>query len=159
MSIGGRRNPEAVHDSTQVKLAFSWPVVLMLMVFVPRFSTVLLSGKSKVSGTSSMLMTESGLMLQSATLYMQYALKLTSFSSKLAGRVWQTVVLDLMDNCFLRIKRKHQEGPPWKSTMSSSLAAAMAFRRICVVLTPRSDALCSRTQLSTLSSRAGHLAL
>jgi hypothetical protein len=43
--------------STHVKLAFSWPVVFMLMVDEPVFSTVRFIGRSKVNGTSSILIT------------------------------------------------------------------------------------------------------
>jgi hypothetical protein len=53
INIGGKYIPEAVQASTHGKLAFSWPVVFMLMVDEPVFSTVRFIGRLKVNGTSS----------------------------------------------------------------------------------------------------------
>lgn len=43
------------YPRTTVKLTFSWPVVLMLMLLVPLLSIILFIGMLKVSSTSSML--------------------------------------------------------------------------------------------------------
>lgn len=53
ITIGGSFFPR--HPMTTVKLTFSWPVVLMLMLLVPLLSIILFIGMSKVSSTSSML--------------------------------------------------------------------------------------------------------
>lgn len=53
ITIGGSFFPW--HPRTTVKLTFSWPVVLMLMLLVPLLSIILFIGMSKVSSTSSML--------------------------------------------------------------------------------------------------------
>jgi hypothetical protein len=92
------------------------------------------------------------------TLSWQYFRNVDNFSSKSAGKFWHTVVLALIDSCFRLMKRRHHDGPAVKSVMENSWAMATAFSRICVVLTPRSEALCSSTQVSILSSSAGHLA-
>ena len=96
-------------------------IVLLVVLIVTEFtceSTVFSIGISKVNGTSSMFTK----LLSAPTEYssISSAVKLrkaVSFSSKSAGKVWQTVVLERIVKPFLRMNRKHHDGPPRNSPM------------------------------------------
>lgn len=136
MIMGGGLVPSAQQARTTVKWDFSWLVVVTVMVVLPLSATLLPIGTSNVRGTSSIFTMWLGPTSCSRICSLTNFWKLSIFCWKLSGSFWQSVVRAVITNRWHLIKRKHQDGPPIKSTKLVSFGTVWAFRRTCTVDSP-----------------------
>lgn len=116
ITISGSFSPDAVQPRTQVKFGLSCPDVLGVMDDSPFLLMVLVRGRSKDRGTTSMFMISSSPMEYSSFFLCMNSQKFVIFSSWSGGSCW--VVRALMESSFRLINLRHHDGPPVKSAQS-----------------------------------------